>query len=156
MILRKSIIKKTQKSMVSKIILDANIILDIMLLRSADVDDLKKIYSAIVEEKFKAYTTTSIVHICAYWLRRAKNIEATKTALLAMLNDIRIIDATHGQVVNALQSDMPDIEDALQYYVALNHQLDCFISRDKKFIKAAKPQLPVYDPATFIKKFMHQ
>lgn len=141
--------------MVSKIILDANIILDIMLLRSTDVDDLKKIYKAIIEEKFKAYTTTSIVHICAYWLKRAKNIEAAKTAILAMLNDIRIIDAKHDKIVHALQSDMLDIEDALQYYVAMDHQLDCFISRDKKFIKAAKPQLPVYDPATFIKKFMN-
>jgi predicted nucleic acid-binding protein len=141
--------------MVSKIILDANIILDIILLRSGDIDELKKIYNAIVEGKFKAYATTSIIHICTYWLKRAKNIEAAKTAILAMLNDIKIIDARHDMIVNALQSDMLDIEDALQYYVALDHHLDCFISRDKKFNKAAKPQLPVYDPATFIKKFMN-
>lgn len=144
-----------QKSMVSKIILDANIILDIMLLRSDDVDDLKKIYGAIVEERFKGYTTTSIIHICAYWLKRAKSFEAAKTAILAMLNDIKVIDAKHEKIVNALQSDMPDIEDALQYYIAMDHQLDCFITKDKKFIKAAKPQLPVYDPASFIKKFMN-
>lgn len=29
------------------------------------------------------------------------------------------------------------------------------LTRDKKFIKAAKTQLPVYDPVTFIKKFMN-
>ncbi len=141
--------------MVSKIILDANIILDIILLRSDDVDDLKKIYGAIVEEKFKGYTTTSIIHTCAYWLKRTKSIEAAKTAILAMLNDIKVIDARHEKIVNALQSDMPDVEDALQYYIAIDHQLDCFITKDKKFIKAAKPQLPVYDPAGFIKKYMN-
>jgi len=141
--------------MVSKIILDANILLDIVLLRSADVDDLKKIYNAVIEGKFKAYTTTSIVHICAYWLKQAKSIEAAKMAILAMLNDIKIIDARHDKIVHALQSDMNDIEDALQYYIAMDHQLDCFITKDKKFIKSAKPQLPVYDAATFIKKFMN-
>lgn len=141
--------------MVSKIILDANILLDIILSRSADVEDLKKIYNAIVEGKFKSYTTTSIIHICAYWLKSELNIEAAKKTILAILNNIKVIDASHDKIIQALHSDMNDIEDALQYYIAMGHNLDCFITRDKKFIKAAKPQLPIYDPATFIKKFMY-
>ena len=141
--------------MVSKIILDANVLLDITLSRSGDVDDLKKIYKAIVEGKFKSYVTTSIIHICAYWLKNEMSMDAAKKTILAILNDIKVIDAAHDKIVHALQSDMNHIEDALQYYVAMDHNLDCFITKDKKFIKAAKPQLAVYDPATFIKKFMN-
>ena len=143
------------KSMVSKIMLDANILLDITLSRSGDVEDLKKIYNAIVEGKFKSYITMSTIHICAYWLKNEMSIDAAKKTILAILNDTKVIDAAHDEIVYALQSDMNDIEDALQYYIAMNHNLDCFITKDKKFIKAAKPQLPVYDPATFIKKFMN-
>lgn len=40
-------------------------------------------------------------------------------------------------------TDWSDIEDAIQYYTALHHNLDFFISSDKKLKKSAIPQLPV-------------
>ncbi len=45
---------------------------------------------------------------------------------------------------------MSDIEDALQYYTAMHHKLDYFISRDKGLKKAAIPVLPVCSPEEFI------
>lgn len=141
--------------MAFKIVLDSNIILDLSLQRSEDFEDLKLIYSKIVEGEFRSYTTTSIIHTCAHFLIKSLNIKAAREILIGILNNVRVIEANHNIVTEAIQSDFTDIEDALQYYTALNHNVDCFISRDKKFIKAAKLQLPVYDPATFIKKFMH-
>ena len=141
--------------MASKIILDSNIILDLSLQRSEDFDDLKKIYRRIVDGEFKSYITTAIIHTCAHFLIKSVNVKAAKEILIGILNNVKVIEANHDIVTEAIQSDFTDIEDALQYYTALHHKMDCFISRDKKFIKAAKPQLPVYDPATFIKKFMN-
>jgi predicted nucleic acid-binding protein len=141
--------------MVSKIILDANIILDLSLERSKDLENLRKIYTAIIDGKFRCYTTTSIIHICGHWLKQAMNLEAAKEIILSVLNHVRVIDAPHDKVVEALHSDIPDIEDALQYYIAWSHQLDCFISRDKQFSYYGKPQLPIYHPSVFIKKFMN-
>lgn len=141
--------------MVSKIILDANIILDLTLERSKDLEDLRRIYKAVVDGKFRCYTTTSIIHICGHWLKQSLNLDTAKKVILTILNDVRVIDASHDKIIDALHSDMPDIEDALQYYIAWNHQLDCFISRDRQFALHAKPQLPVYHPSVFIKKFMN-
>lgn len=141
--------------MASKIILDSNILLDLSLQRTKDFDALKKIYTRIVDGEFKSYTTTSIIHICAHFLIKSVAVKAAKEILMGILNNVKVIEANHDIVTDAIQSDFTDIEDALQYYTALHHKMDCFISRDKKFIKAAKPQLPVYNPATFIKKFMN-
>ena len=140
--------------MVFKIIPDANILLDLMLKRSDDYEDLLRIYQSIVENRYHGFVTTSIVHTCGYWLSKAFTEMYAKQTLIGLLNDVRIIDAPHRIVEDALYSDMKDIEDALQYYTALHHKLDVFISRDKGFIKSSKPILPVLHPKDFIKRYI--
>jgi predicted nucleic acid-binding protein len=140
--------------MAFKIMLDTNIILDLTLERSEDYLDLRKIYSGIISGRFRAYTTTSIIQTSSYWLTKKKGTLQTKTIFLAILNDIKVIEAPHDVVTDAMNSHIDDIEDALQYYTALHHNLDAFISRDKDFIQSATPKLRVYHPADFIKKFL--
>jgi len=139
--------------MAFKIILDSNIILDLTLERSADYLDLQKIYENIVDGHLECYTTSIIIQTSAYWIEKKKGVHSAKKILLALLNDITVIEAPHGVIVSALYSNMPDIEDAVQYYMAMHHNIDAFISRDKEFIKSAMPKLPIYNPADFISKF---
>ena len=139
--------------MASKIILDANILLDFILKRSADYTVLEKIYSEIVKGNLKNHITTSIIHTCGYWLTKAIGSSHAKQVILTLLNDTMVMDASQAIVVDSLHSNMTDIEDALQYYTALEHKIDFFISRDAKFIKSAKPGLPIYTPSDFVKKF---
>jgi len=140
--------------MASKIILDANILLDFILKRSSDYASLQKIYSEIVDGNLKNHITTSIIHTCGYWLTKAIGSNHAKQVILTLLNDTMVIDASQAIVVDSLHSNMADIEDALQYYTALEHKIDFFISRDAKFIKSAKPALPIYTPSDFVKKFI--
>jgi hypothetical protein len=57
-------------------------------------------------------------------------------------------------VIQSLHSKMSDIEDALQYYVALHHKLDFFISNDKQLKKESIPTLPVFNCAEFRTTFI--
>lgn len=140
--------------MAATIILDANIIMDLTLQRTDDLDDLKLIYAAISDGIFRCYTTTSILHICGYWLKKAYGAEQSKKILLTLLHHVSVIDASHETVINALHSGMTDVEDAIQYYTALSHKVDYFISRDAKFIKSSRQDFPVYKPTDFINNFM--
>jgi len=54
-------------------------------------------------------------------------------------------------VLTALYSRMTDIEDALQYYTGLHHQIDCFISGDKLLKKSAIASFPVFT----LEEFLH-
>jgi predicted nucleic acid-binding protein len=137
--------------MASKIILDTNILLDLTLQRSQDYTDLRKIYTGIINGNFKGYTTTAIIQTSAYWLTKHRGPAQAKAIILALLNNITVIEATHSVVVDAMQSNMEDTEDALQYYTAMHHKLDAFISRDRAFINASTPKLAVYHPADFIR-----
>jgi len=136
--------------MVSKVFFDANILLDFMLKR-ANFEVAKKLFEYVVNGKFNAFITPSILHIVAYWLTKAYGSEKTKTLLLELLVDIRVIDAPHEIAVMALNSRFGDIEDALQYYTALHHDMNVFVCEDAGLKKSAISSLPVCT----IKEFIH-
>ncbi|MFX7559815.1 hypothetical protein ABTJ75_19340, partial [Acinetobacter baumannii] len=65
---------------------------------------------------------------------------------------VEVIDCDHQVALTAINSSIDDIEDALQYYTALKHKLNYFISTDKKLKKQAIPQLPIYAAAEILTK----
>jgi predicted nucleic acid-binding protein len=65
-----------------------------------------------------------------------------------------MIDTPKEIVIQSLHSKMNDIEDALQYYTAMHHKLEYFITSDRKLKKEATSLLPIYYPSEFIKEFL--
>lgn len=137
--------------MAFKVFLDANILLDFMLKRDS-YDESKQMLELVVQKRIQAYITSSIVHIVGYYLAKAYGSRKAKDLILSLLTEIYIIDITHEVTVNALHSKINDIEDALQYYTALHHKLDYFISRDQRLQKESIPILPVYTPGAFLEE----
>jgi predicted nucleic acid-binding protein len=135
--------------MASKVFLDANILLDFTLKRE-EYEQAKHIISLVVNGNIQAFITPSIVHIVGYWLTKAYGNAKAKELLLTLLTEVTIIDIPHEIVLNALHSKINDIEDALQYYTAMHHNLDYFISRDKQLQNQSIPGLPVYSPLEFL------
>ena len=135
--------------MVFKIFLDANILLD-FLLKRANYNNAKNVIDLAIKGKAKAFITPSIVHIVGYWLSKSYGTKTAKELLLTLLIDVNVIEIDHGITLLALHSKIDDIEDALQYYTALHHQLDFFISEDKVFQKSSMPTLPVVSAEYFL------
>ena len=136
--------------MVSKIFIDANILLDFTLQR-ANYNEAKKLIELVINDKIHAYITPAIVHIVGYWLTKHYGAKKAKEILLMLLTDIRVIDISHTVTINALHSKINDIEDALQYYSALHHKLNYFVTRDGQLKKEGIPILPVYGLTEFLK-----
>lgn len=137
--------------MASKVFIDANILLDFLLKRD-DYKEAKQIIELAVEGEIAAFITPSIVHITGYWLTKAYGVTKAKELLLTLLADIAVIDISHEITLVALHSRIKDIEDALQYYTAIHHKLNYFISRDKHLQKEGIPVLPVFTPKEFLKE----
>jgi predicted nucleic acid-binding protein len=138
--------------MASKIFLDANVLLDLTLKREA-YDEAKKIFGLIIGGQSLGFTTPSVIHITGYYLAKVYGSEKSKNLLLAILTDVSIIDLSHEMAIVALSSKLKDIEDSLQYYAAVQHRLDCFISRDKQLKKDSIAILPVLTPREFLESF---
>lgn len=133
----------------SKVFLDANVLLDFLLKRE-QYNEARTLFQQITEHNIQGYISPSILHILGYWLSKAYGNETTKSLLLSLLTDISVIDCTHTIAEMALNSKINDIEDALQYYTAIEHNLDYFISGDKQLKKSAIRSLPVYNLKEFL------
>jgi predicted nucleic acid-binding protein len=138
--------------MAFKIFLDANVCLD-FLLRREKYSETKRIFQNIFSGEISSFVTPAIVHIMAFYLVKHYGKQVVKTIILDLLTSVTVIDCNHETTINAVNSQMADIEDALQYYTAMHHKVDYFISLDKNLIKSAIPSLPVYSPEKFLKEF---
>ena len=140
------------QSMVFKVFLDANICLDFILQRKG-FEIVDSIFERIVKGEVGGYVTPSIVHIISYYTKRVHSDEVLRQILLKFLTVVEVIDCNHEIAVTAIASGMLDVEDALQYYTAIHHKIDYFITHDKLFRKACLPNLPVLYPADFLALF---
>lgn len=138
--------------MAYKLFLDANVCISFLLQRQG-YEPSEQIFERVVSKQIKAYTSPAIIHIVSYFLKKVHPINIVKESILNLLANVRVIDCNHEVAINAINSQMSDIEDALQYYTAMHHQIDYFISLDKDLIKSAIPNLPIYTPEEFLKDF---
>lgn len=138
--------------MASKVFLDANVCISFLLQRKG-FESSERIFERIILGEFKAYISPAIVHIIAYFLGKVLAKDIVKSLILSLLANVKVIDCNHEIAINAINSRMTDIEDALQYYTAMHHKMDYFISLDKNFIKSAIPNLPVFSPIDFLTAF---
>lgn len=138
--------------MAFKVFLDANLCLDFLLQRDRfEVAD--SIFEKIVKGEITGYVTPSIVHIISYFATKTHSREVVRLLLLKLLTQVKVIDCSHEITVTAIASGMMDVEDALQYYTAIHHKLDYFISHDRSFQKSGLPNLPVLSPEHFLGLF---
>ena len=141
--------------MAFKIFLDANLILDFTLQRPG-YDEALKVLKLGANATIHLYTSPAVIHVVSYYTSRTLRKQLTKRAMLLLINDVQVIDCDHGTALIAINSNFEDIEDALQYYTALKHGIDYFISADKKLKKYAIPQLPVYTASELLAELPNQ
>ena len=135
--------------MASKVFLDANVILDLALKREG-YDEANQIFELIVKGTVQGYISSSIIHVIGYFISKAFDTSTAKEFILTMMADVTVIDLPHETVLNALHSKINDIEDSLQYYTAIHHKLNYFISSDKQLQKQSIPVLPVLNAKDFL------
>jgi predicted nucleic acid-binding protein len=139
--------------MVHRLFLDANVILDYALKRPKWYRASKSILEKVAEGEYEGTVSPVAVHIVSYILGKHLGSENTKKIMLALLNDVMVIDTPHKVILQAMSADWPDIEDSIQYFTALHHRVDLIVSRDEGLIKKAMPALPVIHPEDFVKTF---
>ena len=137
--------------MASKVFIDANIILDLTLKREHHPEAMQ-IFELAIAGNIVLFISPSITHIVGYWLTKTYGVTKAKEILLTLLTDVRVIDMPHENVVAALHSKIKDIEDALQYYTAIHHKLDYFVTRDIGLIKESTAILPIVTVKEFLRE----
>jgi predicted nucleic acid-binding protein len=132
-----------------KIFIDSNIIVDLLAKRELFYQDAVRIFSA--KKPIERYASTITVMDTLYILENHYNLKSVKVILQKLLSKLSLIPTYQSAIEKTFESDFKNLEDAAQYFTALEHVgIDYIITRDIKGF--ANSTIPVLTPTQFILK----
>lgn len=134
-----------------RICFDTNIILDIFA-RADQFPESIFTYDIASIKRFECFISASTVSDVAYLLHRLGKTKAqTKKTMKTLFEMFSIFDTNENDCCRALESDIPDYEDALLSASSQRHSVDFIVTRDKRDFKNS--EVPVLDPRKFVEQF---
>ena len=134
-----------------KIIVDTNVVLDLLLDRSPFSDSAARIFSLVENSEVEAALCATTVTTIDYLLSRSLPRDAAKKALQRLLELFEIAPVNRSVLEEALQSRMPDFEDAVLSYAANLVGATAIVTRNTKDFRNAP--VKALDPAEFLSVF---
>ena len=134
----------------TRILIDTDVILDFFFDREPFAENAAKILSLCESKEIKGFITPVIISNVYYLLRQTAKHEKVieKLKMLVSITEILVIDKD--AILQALNSDFKDFEDALQNYAAeLDKEIDLILTRNTKDFKNSS--LAVMTPDNYIK-----
>ena len=132
----------------NKYFVDTDVILDLLSQRVPHFHFSAVLFALAEMGKFELYTSPTVMVNTFYILRKNLGNENAKNALRKLRIILHVIDSSEKVLDLALNSNFNDFEDAIQYYTALNADIQTIITRNLKDYKAA--DILVQTPEMFL------
>lgn len=133
-----------------KILIDTDVILDFFFEREPHSNNASKILSLCEKEAIKGYITPVMISNIYYLLRKTAKHEKVIENLKILLQIIDVALISKETVLDALNSDFKDFEDALQNYAAQHaKEIKVIVTRNTKDYKTSN--LAIMTPETYLK-----
>ena len=131
--------------MKDKLFIDTDVILDVLLNRKQHSLYSQKILSLIETNKVEGYTSALIMANIFYIIRKIESHNKAIKAIEKIRAFITILPFTDKEIGEAVNAGFKDVEDGMQYFIALNNNLDVIITRNikdfnKSILKILTPQ----------------
>jgi predicted nucleic acid-binding protein len=132
-----------------KVLIDTDVILDFFFDRKPFSDDAAKILAMSEKKEINGNITAVILSNVYYLLRQSANHNKVIESLNTLMSIIDIVNIDKKTVMNALNSNFKDFEDALQNYAAeADNEIRIIITRNIKDFKNSK--LGVLTPENYL------
>jgi len=133
-----------------KVLIDTDVILDLFFDREPFAKFATEIFSLCEEKEIKGFTTPVIISNVYYLLKRSAKHEIIIEKIRQLLHIIEVVPIDKKAVLEALNSNFKDFEDALQNFAAKEHgEIKIILTRNIKDFK--KSDLAVLTPETYLK-----
>ena len=138
-----------------KILLDTNIILDYALQREEFWETAEKVFLLTESEKNIEFVSSSAVTDIFYVLRKYYGDSFKAQEKLSDIRKlVRILEVSDANIDYALALRWKDFEDAVQYAVAVDNDLDVIVTRN--VIDFERNDIPVLTPAELLNMFTEE
>lgn len=133
-----------------KVLIDTDVLLDFFFDRKPFARYATEVINLCAEKKIKGFTTPVIISNVYYLLRKTAKHDIIVEKIKQLLSIIEIVKIDKNAVLNALNSEFKDFEDALQNFSAIeNGEIKVILTRNIKDFK--KSELGVFTPETYLK-----
>ncbi|MCA9407619.1 MAG: PIN domain-containing protein [Candidatus Omnitrophica bacterium] len=115
-----------------KIFIDTDVFLDTILDRKPYSDFSKKIVGLCERNNIEGYTSALVIANIYYIIKRLANKKKAMQAIANIRSLIKVLSVTDKEIGESINAEFDDFEDGVQYFVAMNNKLNCFITRNVK------------------------
>lgn len=131
-----------------KILIDTDVILDFFFDRKPFSEESAIILSLCEKKEIEGFVTSIMLNNIYYLLRKTAKHEKVIENLKMLMQIIDVATTDKKIILEALNSDFKDFEDALQNFSAQNnHEIEIIVTRNIKDYKTSK--LVVMTPETY-------
>lgn len=136
-----------------RVLIDTDVILDFFFDRKPFSDSAAKVLSLCESKEITGFITSVILSNAYYLLKQTSTHEKVVEKLSQLVMITEILTTDRSAIIQALNSDFRDFEDALQNYSAeLNGDIDLIITRNTKDFKNSA--LGVMTPDNYLKTIL--
>ena len=126
-----------------RVFVDTNVLIDYLCKREPFFVPAKTVFALCYMGKIEiVISSLSIVN--TLYIGRKHSSSKLKQSLLSLSHIVSFMDLPASMVLDTLQTEWADYEDALQYATAQISESDCIITRNKRDYSLST--LPVYTP----------
>jgi predicted nucleic acid-binding protein len=134
----------------NKILIDTDVILDFFFDRKPYSDDATKLFMLCEKKIVVGFVTPVILSHVYYLLRKTAKHEKVIENLKMLINMIDIASINKTTILEALNSEFKDFEDAIQNFSAqYNKEIEVIVTRNVKDFKESR--LSVMTPETYLR-----
>jgi len=120
-----------------KVFLDTDVILDLLAEREPHFEAAVELFLQIQDKTILAYTSPVIIANIFYILNRHFDRKKAIQSLIKLKSLVKVLNCGDHVIELALSSDFKGFEDSIQYYTALENNIDILITRNVKDYKTA-------------------
>jgi predicted nucleic acid-binding protein len=132
------------------ILIDTDVLMDFFFDRKPFAKYSTELINLCAEKQIQGFTTPVIISNVYYLLRKTAKHNIIIEKIKQLLTIIEIVKMDKNTVMNALNSEFKDFEDALQNFSAIeNGQIKIILTRNLKDFK--KSDLAILTPETYLK-----
>ncbi|MCH6235081.1 type II toxin-antitoxin system VapC family toxin [Cognataquiflexum rubidum] len=132
------------------VLIDTDVILDFFFDRKPFSEEASRLLSLCEKGEVKGFVTSIMLSNVYYLLRKTANHEKVIENLKMLMNIIDVTTTNKNTVIEALNSEFKDFEDALQNFSAKNEkEIKVIITRNIKDYKSST--LSIMTPESYLK-----
>lgn len=129
------------------IFLDTNVLLDVLVGREDVYADSAGVWTLAEAGHVKGFVSALSFPNIFYILRRVKDRRAAGKAMSIMRDIFRPVDLDQQILNQAIDANIKDFEDAIQFFSALRASAACLVTRNPRHFPTG--DIPIQTPAEF-------